>query len=79
MFYLIIRILVTSLALAITIILTPGLDIEPFIPGVINISATYLVFGVLFGLINAFIRPLVLLFTARLLVRFKAVDRRRFL
>lgn len=64
-----IRILVYSLVLAIAITLSPGLTIYPIIPGVIDISATYLIFGILFGLINAFIRPLVLLFTAKLVLR----------
>ncbi len=69
MIYFVIRILVNALALAITVIFNPGITIQPLIPGVVNISATYLLFGILFGLINAFIRPLVLLFTARLLIR----------
>ena len=53
-----IRVLVYALVLAITIALAPGLSIRPLVPGVIDISATYLFFGILFGLINAFIRPL---------------------
>lgn len=69
MIYFVIRILVNAIALAITMILTPGLDIQPIIPGVVDISATYILIGTLFGLINALIRPAVLLFTARLLVR----------
>jgi ubiquinone biosynthesis protein len=69
MIYFVIRVLVTALALAITVILTPRLTVQPLIPGVIPINATYLLIGILFGLINAFIRPLVLLLTARLLVR----------
>lgn len=69
MIYFAIRIIINALALALTIILMPGLDIQPLLPGVVGVTATYLVYGVLFGLINAFIRPLVLLFTARLLVR----------
>ena len=64
-----IRILVYSLVLAIAITLSPGITIYPLIPGIVDISATYLIFGVLFGLINAFIRPLVLLFTAKLVLR----------
>lgn len=64
-----IRVLVYALVLAIAITLSPGITIYPFIPGVIDISATYLIFGILFGLINAFIRPLVLLFTAKLVLR----------
>jgi ubiquinone biosynthesis protein len=69
MIYFIIRILVNALALSITIILMPGLKVGPIIPGVIDISATYLIYGIIVGLINAFVRPFVLLLTARLLVR----------
>ena len=69
MIYFVIRILVNAIALALTVILTPGLDAQPLIPGVVDISATYILIGTLFGLINALIRPVVLLFTARLLVR----------
>lgn len=64
-----IRVLVYALVLAITITLAPAIIIKPLIPGVIDISATYLLFGVLFGLINAFVRPLVLLFTAKMVLR----------
>ena len=64
-----IRVLVYALVLAIAITLSPGITIYPLIPGVVDISATYLLFGILFGLINAFVRPLVLLFTARLVLR----------
>jgi len=64
-----IRILVYALVLAITITFSPGITINPLIPGVVDISATYLIFGILFGLINAFVRPLVLLFTAKLVLR----------
>ena len=64
-----IRVLVYALVLAITITFSPGITIKPIIPGVIDISATYLIFGIIFGLINAFVRPLVLLFTARLVLR----------
>ncbi len=69
MIYFVIRVLVNALALAITIILLPGLQVGPIIPGVIDISATYIIYGMVIGLINAFVRPFVLLFTARLLVR----------
>ncbi len=65
----VIRVLVYALVLAITVTLTPGIQIEPLIPNVIDISATFLLFGIFFGILNAFIRPLVLLFTAQLLLR----------
>ena len=69
MIYFVIRILVNAIALAITVILTPGLDVQPIMPDLITISATYVIIGTIFGLINSLIRPLVLLFTAKLLVR----------
>lgn len=69
MIYFVIRVLINALVLAFTILFTPGINVEPLIPGVIDISGTYLLFGILFGLINAFIRPIVLLLTARLVVR----------
>jgi ubiquinone biosynthesis protein len=69
MIYFVIRMLVNGLALALTMVLSPGLFISPLISGVVGLTPTYLFFGILFGLINSFIRPLVLLFTARLLVR----------
>ena len=64
-----IRVLVYALVLAITITFSPGITIYPLIPDVVGISATYLFFGILFGLINAFVRPIVLLFTAKLVLR----------
>ena len=64
-----VRILVYALVLALAITLSPGIKIYPLVPGVIQISSTYILFGVLLGLINAFIRPLVLLFTAKLVLR----------
>jgi len=69
MIYFIIRVLVTALALALTVILTPGISVQPLLPPVIDITGTYLIIGMIFGIINALVRPLVLLFTARLLVR----------
>ncbi|UCC50515.1 MAG: phage holin family protein [Anaerolineaceae bacterium] len=64
-----IRILVYALVLAIAITLAPGITIQSLVPGTVEISATYMLFGILFGLINAFIRPLVLLFTAKMVLR----------
>lgn len=64
-----IRVAVYALVLAIAITLTPGITLNPLIPEVINISATFMIFGILFGVINAFVRPLVLLFTAKMVLR----------
>jgi uncharacterized membrane protein YvlD (DUF360 family) len=69
MIYFTIRILVYTLVLSIAVTLSPGITINPLIPGVINIGAAYIIFGILFGLLNAFVRPLVLLFTAKLVLR----------
>ena len=69
MIYFTVRILVYALVLSIAVTLSPGINLNPLIPGIIDISVTYLLFGILFGLFNAFIRPLVLLFTAKLLLR----------
>lgn len=69
MIYFVIRVLVTALALALTVILTPGISVMPLLPPVVEISGTYLIIGIVFGIINALVRPLVLLLTARLLVR----------
>lgn len=64
-----VRVVVYGLVLAIAITLSPGIEIRPLIPDVVPISSTFIIFGILFGLINAFIRPLVLLFTAKLVLR----------
>ena len=64
-----IRVLVYALVLAVTILLAPGIVIKPLIPGRIDISGTFIFFGLFFGLINAFVRPIVMLLTAKLLVR----------
>lgn len=69
MIYFVIRVLVNALALAVTILLTPRLNVQPLLPPVIPLGSTYLILGVLVGVVNAVVRPLVLLFTARLLVR----------
>lgn len=69
MIYFLIRVLVNALGLAITIILIPGLQIQPLLPGVVDITATYIFCGILIGVINALVRPFVLLLTARMLVR----------
>ena len=64
-----IRVLVYALVLAITVMFSPGITIQAMVPGVINMNTTYLIFGAAFGLINAFIRPIVLFFTARQVIR----------
>lgn len=69
MIYFVIRVLVNALAMALTVILAPGFDVAPLLPPVISLSATYIIIGIVFGVINAFVRPTVLLFTASLFIR----------
>jgi len=68
MTYFIVRVVVNALALATTIFLLPGIQIYAWERGGIWLILTYLVMGLLFGLINALIRPLVLLLTGKLLL-----------
>jgi len=64
--YFIIRVVVNALALALSLTIFPWIDIRPM--GNEPLAATYVVLGLLLGLINAFIRPVVLFLTARLVV-----------
>jgi putative membrane protein len=52
----ILRIIINAIALAVTVYILPGFDISGGIGG-------YLVVAVVFGLVNAFIRPIVKLFS----------------
>ena len=52
MIYFVIRVLVNALALALTIIISPGLELQQLLPGVVGISPTYLIFGILFGIMQ---------------------------
>jgi ubiquinone biosynthesis protein len=66
MLYFILRVLVNALAVALTLILLPGIHLsssrgEP-------IPVTYLALGITFGLVNSFVLPVIILFTARLLL-----------
>ncbi|MCA1481349.1 phage holin family protein, partial [Bradyrhizobium sp. NBAIM08] len=64
--YFIIRVLVNALALALTILVLPWIDVRPIATE--ELAATYILLGLVFGLINALVRPAVLFFTARLLI-----------
>ena len=64
--YFIIRILVNALALALTIAVLPWIDVRPIASE--ELAATYIVLGLVFGLINALVRPALMFFTARWLI-----------
>ena len=68
MAYFIVRVTVNALALAMTVFLLPGIQIYAWDDGPVPLVLTYLVMGLLFGLINALVRPLILLFTGKLLL-----------
>ncbi len=62
MMYYLIRLIVSAIAIAVTTLLTPGIMVNRDKP------ATFLLLGLGFGLLNTFLRPLVLLFTGRLVI-----------
>ena len=68
MIYFIIRVIVNALALAVTFLLLPGIEAHPWEEGLIPLLLTYLIMGVLFGIINALVRPVILLLTGKLLL-----------
>src|SRR5215212_545181 len=62
------RVLINALALVLAIMLTPGISMnyrDPRIP----LTAGLILLGIVFGIINTFVRPLLLLLTGRLVVR----------
>ncbi len=68
MAYFIVRIVVNALAVALTVAILPGIQLVPDVDNQLVTILVYLVLGGLFGLINAFIRPLVLLVTGSLVI-----------
>lgn len=68
MVYFLVRIAVNAFAVALTVALLRGIQIAPDIDNRLITILVYLVLGGLFGLINAFIRPLVLLVTGSLVI-----------
>ncbi len=68
MIYFIVRVIVNALAVALTIAITPGIDLAPDLEQKMIILLVYLILGTAFGLINALIRPLVLLVTGTLVI-----------
>ena len=59
MIYFIVRVVVNALAVALTVALTPGIVLAPDLESRYITLLVYLVLGAVFGLINAFILPLV--------------------
>jgi ubiquinone biosynthesis protein len=65
--YLVIRVLVNAIALVVAIIVTPGVRVVP--NPQVPITLTLLALGLVFGLVNTLIRPVLLLLTGRLIVK----------
>jgi ubiquinone biosynthesis protein len=68
MAYFLVRIAVNAFALALTVLILPGIHLAQDVDNRLITILVYLVLGGLFGLINAFIRPLVLLVTGSLVI-----------
>ena len=64
-----IRLVVNTVALVITIALVPGLHLQVLERGPVAGFIAFLTIGLFVTLINTFIRPLVLLLTGRWLIR----------
>jgi ubiquinone biosynthesis protein len=68
MTYFLVRIAVNALAVAFTVAILPGIQLAPDVDNRLITFLVYLVLGGILGLINAFIRPLVLLVTGSLVI-----------
>lgn len=68
MLYFIIRLMANAIAVALTVTLTPGIEIRPEATGFLDIALGLMFLGLVFGLINSFVRPLALLITGRLVI-----------
>ena len=68
MAYFIVRVVINALAVALTVAILPGIQLAPDVDNLVITILVYLVLGGIFGLINAFIRPLVLLVTGSLVI-----------
>ncbi len=64
MLYLLLNVIVYALAVILALLLTPGITVGQQ-HGIIE----WFVVGGVYGLLNAFIRPVIVLFTGRLLIR----------
>jgi ubiquinone biosynthesis protein len=67
--YFIIRLLANAIAVALTVSFSPGIDIRPEATSFFDVALGLILLGLLFGLINSFVRPLALLLTGRLVIR----------
>ena len=61
MLYFIVRLIANACAVALTVYLTPGIDLRPEASGFLDIALSAIILGLLFGLINSFVRPLALM------------------
>lgn len=68
MAYFIVRVVINALAVALTVAILPGIQLAPDVDNLVITILVYLVLGGIFGLINSFIRPLVLLVTGSLVI-----------
>ena len=68
MLYFLIRLVANGIAVALTVLLTPGIDLQPNANGMLTIILGLMLLGLLFGLINSFVRPMALLITGRLVI-----------
>ena len=62
------RILINAFALVVAVIVTPGISLEATNPR-ISLTAGLILLGIVFGILNVLVRPLLLLLTGRLVVR----------
>lgn len=62
------RTLINALALVVAVIVTPGISLE-FTNAQVSLSAGLIFLGMMFGIANVLVRPLLLLLTGRLVVR----------
>jgi len=69
MIYFIVQVLVNTLALALTIAIVPGVSLHPLQLGAVATLLELLAIGALFGLVNTFVRPIILVLTGRLLLK----------
>ncbi|TAP28366.1 phage holin family protein [Arthrobacter sp. S41] len=58
-----IRVIINALALAAAVWIVPGLQIGAVGDGAVNTAIAYLIVAVIFGLVNALVRPIVKFFT----------------
>ncbi|MGP9649813.1 hypothetical protein CQ017_04955 [Arthrobacter sp. MYb224] len=58
-----IRVIVNALALAAAVWIVPGIQISAISEGLLGSAIAYLIVGVIFGLINALVRPIVSFFS----------------